>query len=439
MFVKTLRHWFRKSKPGCRARPHQYRRLCFEHLEELAMLTNFTVSSTGDIATDSTTLRYALTNLSAGSNTITFMIPGSGAHVIQPQSPLPNITEPVTIDGTQQTGYAGSPLIRIDGSMAGTSGVTGLTVYASNCTIEGVDITDFSGDGLYITGGSNIIENDYIGIDPTGTTAEGNQYEGLEIFSASNQIVQNVISGNGYNTGTDTANGSAAVYIASAGSNGNVITGNYIGTNSAGTAAVANGGAGIFIAGGAQNTRIGTNGNDVNYAAERNVISGNLYQGIYIEGTTFGTNTTGTIVAGNYIGTNETGTGALANGSGGIFVGYGARDHAHRNQHFRFQRRRRAKHHFGERRCGSRNRRTVFRIQLHGQRRRGQLHRYQRRRNGRAGQCRRWGLHLRRGTDQPHRRQHCRHECNLGRERDFRKCLPGRADIGDFLRPQHYR
>ena len=203
------------------------------------MLTNFTVSTTGDSATDPTTLRYALTNLAAGSNTITFSIPGSGVHVLQPQSPLPNIFEPVTIDGTQESGYSGSPLVQIDGSMIPTSYGTfidGLYIGASNCTVKGLDITGFSGTAIVLTGGSNTIEDNYLGTDPTGTSADSNQGGGLDIYGgASNQIVQNVISGNSFKSGTPTY--SAAVYVADAGANGNVFAGNYIGVNAAGTGA----------------------------------------------------------------------------------------------------------------------------------------------------------------------------------------------------------
>ena len=288
------------------------------------MLTNFTVTTTGDSASDSTTLRYALTNLSSGTNTISFNIPGSGVHAIQPASPLPTIFQAVTIDGTTQPGYANSPLIQIDGSMAGSSFVDGLYFGAGNSTVKGLDIVNFSGTAIVLaTGGSNLIQSNYIGTDPTGAIAHGNLGGGIDIYSSpNNQIVQNVISGNSFNGSTPT--GSAAVYVANAGANGNIFTGNFIGTNSAGAPGLGNGGVGIFIAGGAQNTLIGTNGDGMNDAAERNVISANTYQGVYIIGTSSGTNTTGTIVAGNYIGTNPAGTAPLPNTSDGIFVGGGA-------------------------------------------------------------------------------------------------------------------
>ncbi len=327
MFADTLRNWFRKLKfarPARAARRRPAIRLGFEPLEELAMLSTFTVTDTGDNATDTGSLRYALLNLSAGTNTINFDIAGSGVHVIQPMTALPTITEPVTIDGTTQSGYAGSPVIQIDGSQAGGTFVDGLYITAGNSTVKGLDITGFTGTAIVLdTGGSNLIENNCLGSDPTGAIADGNQGGGLAIYgSASNQIVQNVISANSFSGGS--ADGSAAVYVANAGADGNVFTGNLIGTNKTGTAALGNGGVGIYIAGGAQNTRIGTNGDGVNDTAERNIVSGNSYDGIVIQGTSSGANTTGTIVAGNYIGTNAAGTAALPNGSDGVFIDGGA-------------------------------------------------------------------------------------------------------------------
>ena len=56
-----------------------------------------------------TTLREAITNAnaSAGLDTISFNIHGTGVHTIQPQSPLPSISDPVIIDGFTQTGALG--------------------------------------------------------------------------------------------------------------------------------------------------------------------------------------------------------------------------------------------------------------------------------------------------------------------------------------------
>ncbi len=101
---------------------------------------------------------------------------------------------------------------------------------------------------------------------------------------------------------------------------GNVLQGNEIGTNAAGNAAVPNGYCGVFLSGGVASNLIGTDGDGVNDAAERNVISANTYQGIYIGDA----GTTQNVVAGNFIGTDATGTARLGNSNGGIWVDNGA-------------------------------------------------------------------------------------------------------------------
>ncbi len=87
---------------------------------------------------------------------------------------------------------------------------------------------------------------------------------------------------------------------------GNWIYGNYIGTNFAGDTRVANQ-RGIWIEGGSSNNRIGTNADGVNDAAERNVISANIDQNIWI----YQPATTGNKIMGNYIGLNAAGTAAV--------------------------------------------------------------------------------------------------------------------------------
>jgi titin len=278
------------------------------------------VTSTADSGAH--TLRQAIitANSSSGLQTIDFKMSGTGVHTIKLGSALPTITNSVIIDGTSQTGYTNRPLIEINGANAGNN-VDGLYITAGGCTIQGLDIDKFLGTGIVLqTGGNNLIEANYIGTDPTGTVAKGNRDTGLLIFngSANNRIIQNVISANG------STNGDAGVYVSDAGTNGNVFQGNFVGTDKTGTVALGNGGVGIYLANGAQNTLIGTNGDGINDIAERNIISGNGYQGIAIQGTSSGANTTGTVVAGNYVGTNAAGTGALANGNNGVYILAGA-------------------------------------------------------------------------------------------------------------------
>jgi hypothetical protein len=299
-----------KSKVARRYRPN------LERLEDWVLPSVFTVTSAADTATGGT-LRQAITTANSTTGLdIKFNISGSGVHTINLLSALPIITAAVIIDGTSQPGYAGTPLIQLDGTSAGSS-TTGLWITGGSSTVKGLAISHFGSDGINLqTNGNNLIQADYIGTDATGTVAEGNTDTGLDIFggSSSNQIVQNVISANGK------PGNFAGVFISDAGTNNNVLTGNVIGLDATGTVALGNGGVGVFVAGGAQSTRIGTNGDGVNDAAERNLISANGFDGIDISGS----GTTKNIVAGNYVGTDKTGAVSLANGSNGIVVSGGA-------------------------------------------------------------------------------------------------------------------
>jgi hypothetical protein len=96
----------------------------------------------------------------------------------------------------------------------------------------------------------------------------------------------------------------------------NVVAGNFIGTNAAGTAALGNLLDGVFINGSSKGNRIGTDGsNDAFNANERNIISGNRQWGVDIRDLSHFN-----VVAGNYIGTNKDGNAPVANAVDGVFV-----------------------------------------------------------------------------------------------------------------------
>jgi parallel beta-helix repeat protein len=96
----------------------------------------------------------------------------------------------------------------------------------------------------------------------------------------------------------------------------NVVQGNYIGINASGAGSLANGGSGVYIGGSVWNNRIGGT-----TAAERNLISGNSGYGIWITGS----NTRSNNVWGNYIGVNVNGTAAIGNADAGVFLEFGTR------------------------------------------------------------------------------------------------------------------
>ena len=262
----------------------------------------FMVSNTNDSGPGS--LRQAIldANASAGLDTINFSI-GTGVQTIQPTSGLPAVTDPVVIDGTTQPGFSGSPIIELDGSLAGSS--NGLTITAGSSTVRGLVINRFgfpaAGILLYSLG-SNRIEGNYIGTNVTGTVALPNGV-GLRVedFSGAGNMIggtsvsaRNVISGNAY-----------GVFIRGFNAGGNVIQGNFIGTNATGASAVGNG-RGIEIE---RNSEANTIGGAV--AGARNVISGNSQgPGISIGGSS------GNLVQGNYIGTDVGGSIAVPNSKG---------------------------------------------------------------------------------------------------------------------------
>ena len=196
---------------------------------------------------------------SAGTSTITFHI-GNGAQTIDVGSsgygPLPVITHPVILDGTTQPGFAGSPLIVLDGTDAGV-GADGLVITAGGSTVRGLVINRFQpdpaaeseadpslagGNGILLeSGGGNLIEGNYLGTDVTGTVALGN-FNGLFIDGSANNTVggtvpgsRNIISGNQFD----------GVLITNAGATGNVVLGNYIGTDVTGKHALGNGANGV--------------------------------------------------------------------------------------------------------------------------------------------------------------------------------------------------
>ena len=278
------------------------------------IITATTVTNANDSGAGS--LRQAILNANTqpGLDTISFMISGAGVKTIAPLTALPAITDALIIDGTTQPGYAGTPLIELNGTSAG-AGTIGLLVVSggSGSTIKGLAINRFTSAGIWLDGNSsgNVITSNFIGTDPTGTIDLGNASDGIVIASSANNTIggttaslRNVISGNN-GDGIEISN-AAGVGPAS----GNVVLGNYIGTNAAGTAALANGSDGIRISTNANSNTIGGT-----TAGAGNVISGNGSVGVEIN-----VNSSGNFVQGNFIGTNAPGTAAISNASVGIYL-----------------------------------------------------------------------------------------------------------------------
>ncbi|MEQ9407983.1 MAG: DUF4347 domain-containing protein, partial [Fuerstiella sp.] len=231
---------------------------------------------------------------------------------------LPSLTDSVVLDAMTQGGggYSGNPLIRIDGSSTANFATAGITVWTSDSTVRGFVVTGSTDEGIEVAGSSghgaannNIIENNWVGIDFSGIAAANADSGILVVNGASNNIVRNnVVAGNS----------GIGIDVRGASVDSNVVEGNIVGLAADGTTVVANGSYGIRVSDTATNTRIGTDGNGTNDAAERNIISGNTSNGIYVE------NADATVIDGNYIGTDVTGTLDRGNNLDGVTVGTGA-------------------------------------------------------------------------------------------------------------------
>jgi parallel beta-helix repeat protein len=256
-------------------------------------------------------LRQAIleANATNGLDRIVFQIPGAGVHTITLLAALPAITDSVVIDGTAQPGYAGTPLIELDGSSAGSS--AGLRLLTANSAIKALAINRFIAQGLLIQGaGNNLVQGNFIGTDPSGTIARGNALQGIWLNGSSGNLIGGT---NAFEGNLVAGNGDAGLYLLNSGSN--TIQGNLIGTTAAGTVALGNANNGIFVGNTTGNSALG---NQVGGAAPaaRNVISGNRGSGVYLNGS----GTTGNLVRGNYIGTDTTGSAAIPNTGDGVTI-----------------------------------------------------------------------------------------------------------------------
>jgi len=211
------------------------------------------------------------------------------------------------VNGTTDLGNSFSGVVIGSGAQSNTIG--GTTAGERNI-ISGNDL-----DGVFIADAgtnSNKVSGNYIGTDFTGTADLGNSSHGVQLCcgAQSNTIggtttgERNIISGN---------NG-AGIWIRDSGTDNNKVSGNYIGTDVHGTAALGNSLRGVRIG---EDARFNVIGGTT--SGERNIISGNN-AGVWIE--TPGTNNN--LVSGNYIGTDVNGTADLGNSSEGVAIVDGA-------------------------------------------------------------------------------------------------------------------
>jgi parallel beta-helix repeat protein len=174
--------------------------------------------------------------------------------------------------------------------------------HVEDVTIDNVNVVCSTETGIYLMGIYEVPENTIIRnsrIGTNGSSAMGNGLEGIAVFNTmGTQIRNNVISGNGED----------GVWINL--NDGATLTGNKIGLNADGTAALPNAHEGVSLRNGSANNKIGGFS-----LADRNWISGNGYSGVYI--TDSGTHSN--LVAANYLGLGTDGS-AIPNGNAGVAV-----------------------------------------------------------------------------------------------------------------------
>jgi len=166
-------------------------------------------------------------------------------------------------------------------------------------------ISGNSGRGIDCYSGGNYIRGNFIGTDAGGAAPLGNGGDGIYALPGGGNIIGGAGSGEG---NVISANGGAGVYLEQ--SDNNVIQGNFVGTNAAGTSALPNE-HGIHVAYLSDNNTIGGAS-----PGQGNLLSGNEWAGIWISGTAGLYATTGTQVKGNLVGTDVAGIAQVGNGWG---------------------------------------------------------------------------------------------------------------------------
>jgi hypothetical protein len=295
----------------------------------------YTVVNTDDLGVGS--LRWAINqaNASIGFDNIVFAIPGAGVQTITLTSgPLPWLIDPVHINGYTQPGASKAPadgvaqlMIELDGSDLPYDELwnNGLVISASNSIVEGLSIYGFDVDGIIIdatlvAASGNVVRGNHIGVNSNATTVpHATQNVGIYVgHGASGNTIggddpgeRNIISGNR----------GSGVELHAAGTTGNLVIGNRIGTNGAASNDIPNVMHGVRIYGGATGNTIGgdnTVGPLGQCGGECNVISGNNMCGVMIRGVD--QPTASNVISGNYIGLNLLAGAAIPNLQGGVCI-----------------------------------------------------------------------------------------------------------------------
>jgi parallel beta-helix repeat protein len=283
--------------------------LALSLVAKIADAATFTVINTNDAGAGS--LRQAIINANgaAGPHDIDFAIPGAGPHTIALLSELPQIVEQVEIDGSTQPGASANtnPLgqglntvlrVALDGTALGASTVgldlnadlsrvLGLAIFGFDTQVQCIRTCEIFGNfiGTNLQGNANPDPGQELGISILGSDSVVGSVDAVDR--------RNLISG---------LQGNLAVFVSAPAE----ISGNLIGTDAPGTAAIGNL-RGITV-------DLQTTGEVV---IQANLLSDNESSAItYLSNAV----TDRVVITRNTIGLDVSGTAAIPNGSDGILL-----------------------------------------------------------------------------------------------------------------------
>ena len=215
---------------------------------------------------------------------------------------------------TVQGNYIGTDL---RGTVDLGNAVEGIGVDTSNNTIGGT--TDGAGNlisgndryGIYFYGSNangNIVQGNFIGTNASGTQDLGNTLSGIAVGYGYNNMIGGTVTGA---RNLISGNDETGVTISELGASGNIIQGNYIGTDVTGTVPLGNTLDGVHVQNSSINTLVGGTASGAG-----NLIADNGWNGgVRITGAS-----SGNTVQGNTIGTDASGTLDLGNSPDGVSV-----------------------------------------------------------------------------------------------------------------------
>ncbi len=236
------------------------------------------------------------------------VISGNGQHgvLIQGGINAANLVQGNLI-GTSSNGAVdrGNLLSGIEVLNSSGNTIGGTTAAARNV------IAGNEGNGIHLLGSAaTTIQGNYIGTSLSGAADLGNTLNGILVVTANNAIGGSVAGAGNLISGNE----QMGIAIQGVAATGNNVQGNLVGTNATGTGTIGNTLSGILLDDAGTNTIGGTT------AAARNVIAGNLQDGVFL----LKAGATNNLVQGNFIGTTLNGAADLGNKKSGVHIDGGA-------------------------------------------------------------------------------------------------------------------